>query len=815
MRSFSMKRLTVIAIILMIAACGGGGGGGGTTAGGTGSPNIPTTGGNEGSAGAPIQLTVNTTRNNSIVGLIDDSYYTFTTAGPGSYSISLTNTSTALGWDLYTDAAFTTHITSSGSTCHNWMTSAADVKCVVALSASTPYYVKVSSLSLSGGTFSITPAEIVSEGTTTAPIELIVGQTHAGSIDANGKSYYKFKTTKTGPFTASFANWQIAGAGTISIGTKIFNADFAPANQLVSCGAGQFLINYCTANALDADTYYYVEMSQNAAHDVQLNVSVSEGVSQGSAANPVPLTLGTVQNGAVDGYGDSYYSFTTTAAGSYLFTKTGDLVEVYIYSDSSYSAQVASYGYSFTVNGKVYTISGLEPGKQYFMKVHGSYSTDAVYTILVQSGVTEGSVNAPLQLNAGVAHNASIDANGTAYYYFTPTMSGTVEINLSSTLDAEWVLTSDSQFTQALYVLGTYTSSCRTTDLSNGNCTTSHLDFPANYYLKVTNKSTSTGSYAITYTEGTGSEGSLNNPVTLTMGVPYTGRAAAGVSNSISVTSVGSYYKFRPATSDQLLIMVKNFASGGSGDVTWDLYPAAVAPNPQYSSSLIIGCYAWASGSIYSNDMVCTTANYQPAITITANNDYYLKVSNNKAVKNTYTILIVPYSSLLGCNAGGTCLNFDTMPTTIVTDPSFSFTNPSTDWNGNILDYNGRQVLAWLSGTNTPGGGGSSIQSEKRLPTGSDKFPSWTSCFQFTATNMKWLSFSVNTQASSTFDSLVFYVDNNAPSYQSRWEGNTPWRRVLFSETTAGLHTYKWCYSKGNTADNASVAWIDDIELHY
>lgn len=60
----------------------------------------------------------------------------------------------------------------------------------------------------------------------------------------------------------------------------------------------------------------------------------------------------------------------------------------------------------------------------------------------------------------------------------------------------------------------------------------------------------------------------------------------------------------------------------------------------------------------------------------------------------------------------------------------------------------------------------------------------------------------------SGYDYLKFYIDN---VLQGQWSGTVAWSEVSYS-VTAGLHTFKWIYSKdGNTVSGSDCAWVDKI----
>ncbi|MGL6161238.1 hypothetical protein, partial [Microbulbifer sp.] len=59
-------------------------------------------------------------------------------------------------------------------------------------------------------------------------------------------------------------------------------------------------------------------------------------------------------------------------------------------------------------------------------------------------------------------------------------------------------------------------------------------------------------------------------------------------------------------------------------------------------------------------------------------------------------------------------------------------------------------------------------------------------------------------------DYLKFYIDGEL---KGTWSGNVPYKRVTFP-VTAGVHNFKWVYSKDRSENTGSdAAWIDDIYI--
>lgn len=760
-----IKSIILATTFFTLTACGGGGGG---------DPSIPIplnpsdpfdpiiittpSTASEGSVQSPVPLTVGVPRPNSKVGSsFSPSYFTFTTGTEGGYIVSLSNYTGDLSWDVYQDSAFTNSVAS----CDNFWDNL-PANCSIALNAAQTYYLKVTNVvSFAGNSYTVAVSEMANEGTSTQPVILPLATSHTGTVNAGGKSYYKFQTNVTGAHTVSIANGKIPGDDMYdSVGIKIFSgADFASGLQEVA-PENSYASN-CTANALAAGTWYYVEVSQTGSYDVRYDIQVNPGISEGTVANPVVLPMGQAHSGGVDEDGFSYYKFIQPTTGSSILTLSA-AVSSKLYADSTFTTELKNCG------GTSCTLSNLTGESPYYLKVLGSSSSDTPYTISLAAGATEGSLAAPVSLPVGPVHNANIDGNGVAYYSFsTGAVSGSYTIALTSSGSAAWTLSSGST---SIYLDNSYDASCSTGAPENGTCTTAiNLDAGATYKLAVQNSTSTAASIGITITPGS-SEGSLQTPVVVTEGVPYSGKIGAGGN---------SYYSFVPSLSTAYLIWA---ASADPQDVRWMLYETA-----DFSGS-VKDCYPWSPVT----DTICSSEKdfYNPE-TLTASNNYYLKLDNNDAIDHTYALQILPFDAAHGCNAGGECEGFEG-------------SLPTYNWNPAFNEG------AWGVDTAQPGTGTISVKSGYKGPAKpNDPQPAYSSCFEFQDTDVKWMSFSATIVTTGGIsDRLSFYVDGSKYVMLS---GNTPWRRILVTPAT-GTHTYKWCYHKYSSGIG-DAAWVDDIEI--
>ena len=158
---------------------------------------------------------------------------------------------------------------------------------------------------------------------------------------------------------------------------------------------------------------------------------------------------------------------------------------------------------------------------------------------------SDGSASSPVELTVGTAKEGSVAKSGYSYYKFTPgsTAPGSYKLAIAS-LSITDSGSSSSSVTTYLYSDSGYSS-----ELDNESCQASctlnfnyaGLDNGSTYYLKI--YGWGKGTYSLTVSQG-GSEGSVNNPVALTVGSPHSGKVEG------TSTYGKSYYKFTTADTD-------------------------------------------------------------------------------------------------------------------------------------------------------------------------------------------------------------------------------------------------------------------------
>jgi hypothetical protein len=243
------------------------------------------------------------------------------------------------------------------------------------------------------------------------------------------------------------------------------------------------------------------------------------GSSDGTAAAPVELTVGTAKSGTIGRYQYSYYKFTTasTGAGSYELEigslvisdsySSSSSVITYLYSDSGFSTLI-DWGSSCLASCTEYfDYRALDASTTYYLRIYG-YG-NVTYSLTVSQGGSEGSTNNPVALTLGTAHSGSVEGTssyGKSYYTFTTsaaTDNYTLTMNNSDALDCQ--LYRDSAF---LYVVDNYYNECTPGSNISDNFTGADASYGSpgsgltqgTYYLKVEGESSTakTTTYNIT-----------------------------------------------------------------------------------------------------------------------------------------------------------------------------------------------------------------------------------------------------------------------------------------------------------------------------
>jgi hypothetical protein len=268
-----MKKLFYFIIILIFGACSVS----------TDEDSTTSSGPSDGTAAAPVELTVGTAKSGS-VGRAQYSFYKFTTAstGAGSFELEIASLVISDSWSssssvltyLYSDSGYST-LKNWGSSC---LASCTEYFDYMALDASTTYYLKI--YAYGNVTYSLTVSEGGSEGSENNPVELTLSTAHSGSVEgtsSQGKSYYKFTTSAADNYTLTMTNSDSMDCSLYSDSAFSTNVSWL----YNECTAGTNLSNTFTGSSssagLSASTIYYlrIEGESSTAKTSTYNITVA------------------------------------------------------------------------------------------------------------------------------------------------------------------------------------------------------------------------------------------------------------------------------------------------------------------------------------------------------------------------------------------------------------------------------------------------------------------------------------------------------------------------------------------------------------
>ena len=258
--------------------------------------------------------------------------------------------------------------------------------------------------------------------------------------------------------------------------------------------------------------YYFVFVLFFGACSVTTEESSSPnyGTSDGTAAAPVELTVGTAKAGSVPKWGNSYYKFTTssTGAGSYKLSiatlaitdsySSSSSVIAYLYSGSGYNSSTLLDYESCAASCELYfDYENRDASTTYYLKMYG-YGK-GTYTLNMQQGGSEGSKNNPVALTLGEAHTGGKvegyfyywEHRGNSYYKFTTTSADNYTLSMNNSDDLDCFLFTNSLFSSS-YVSDTHNGCTIGTNLSTtfkGSGGTG-LTTDTTYYLMIEQKGT-------------------------------------------------------------------------------------------------------------------------------------------------------------------------------------------------------------------------------------------------------------------------------------------------------------------------------------
>lgn len=257
----------------------------------------------EGEKANPIPLTFGT----AWAGAVDawsHSYYRFHTGGSAG-SVSLTLTGIAQ-WSTSRIAVFAPGGTTAFAECQV----VDGAVCVVSgLEANTDYRVQITEFD---GPYSLLATQGTAEGSTTSPVPLADGVTHAVTMESGSKSFYTFTPSASGFYTLDFQ----AMPTTTTTSLRVLDA-FGAAVAIQECPVSS--VDVCHVGALDAGVTYYVEVGVYGSTNATLSLTFANPWGEGTPTSPVLLVPDVDHTGTLEttSYGSegNYYAFDTDADG--------------------------------------------------------------------------------------------------------------------------------------------------------------------------------------------------------------------------------------------------------------------------------------------------------------------------------------------------------------------------------------------------------------------------------------------------------------------------------------------------------------------
>ena len=244
-------------------------------------------------------------------------------------------------------------------------------------------------------------------------------------------------------------------------------------------------------------------------------------------------------------------------------------------------------------------------------------------------GTNEGSASSPTELTVGTAKSGTVGRSGYSYYKFTTSSgAGNYKLAISSLSISDSWYSAASVYTD-IYSNSGYTSSSR---FDSESCLTDcilyfdydSLDNNTSYYLRMGGYGAV--SFSLTVSKG-GSEGSINDPVVLTLGAVHPGT----IDNINSSWDDGySYYKFTTAAADNYTLSMNN-----SDALNCKLYSNSAFTT--YVSYYYNNC---TEGTNLSENFTGTSSSGG----LSGSTDYYLRIEGVSATvkTTTYNITVGP-----------------------------------------------------------------------------------------------------------------------------------------------------------------------------
>lgn len=414
-----------IALVVLMCGCGGGNSNPGTSDAGPDSAM-----GGDGSVTGPGTFLVGET----VTGRTNSYGYAVATVevpGPGDYAVHFDPIpSGGLGIAIFADASHTTLL----GDCFPHDT----ILCRFSTTSAGPVFIEI----LGGGieeAYSFVTLRFVSEGTAASPVPL-GDWTTMHSVSTSAPSFYTFVAPVAGAYALTFDTSQTFASTSVKL--EFFaGADFGSA-PIGSC----MWVGICRVDGLPSGTIGVRAVPSGSSAQF-FSLAVTHTLGEGAPTETLPVSPGTMRDGAVDTWSRSFYALTTgSVATSYVITLTSyepshyPRVNVYAPSDPTTTLIDCQF--------PPCQLSGLDPNTTYMLIVQAGQDTH--FAIGAEPSGAEGSVRFPTTVTEGVSHSFTAAGSTKSYFAFTPATSGYYSLTFSSTPSSTWVYPSLwSDFTAA------------------------------------------------------------------------------------------------------------------------------------------------------------------------------------------------------------------------------------------------------------------------------------------------------------------------------------------------------------------------------
>ncbi|MDH5752813.1 MAG: hypothetical protein OEZ59_10415 [Deltaproteobacteria bacterium] len=516
------------------------------------------------------------------------SFYQFTT-GPADtpYSIHLTGADSNISWAIFADADLTQFL----SICNDSHL-AEDEHCYTPmLLASTTYYLVIQEQDMVDNIYSL----LVETGDTITPVLNFGNQLVGESIEASAIRVYQFTSAAveksyTARLTAAGSNlsWVLYSDNT---------AD--PSTLLVTCNTNYLVVDeICVMPELPANRVHYLLVYEYGGVAGTYDLVLEEG----DTLNPA-LTPGVqVDNEDITYNGTNIYQFTTGAADGYHTIWLTNLIRKMhweLYPNPLLTNMLQNCNNYTLVGEEICVTPMLTANTTYYLKVKQDQNALGTYSILVQP---EPTLDTSLIVGSNAA-GENIAADGRQMYRFTTggvDKGHTISLTLTGS-DLSWELHAGPGIIAPL-------ASCDAVAAQGDEiCLTPVLTADTEYFILVREKGSAAGTFTLRVEQGD----SINPALTVDTAVVGESIAASGQ----------KLYRLPTGGTDSVHT-IRLTATGS--DLSWRLF----------SDPLLITTVTTCDTVAAQGDEICLTP------VLTANRDYYLRVTEKSAVAGTFDLLV-------------------------------------------------------------------------------------------------------------------------------------------------------------------------------